>query len=482
MSGAQLTDRARRQAAKFGAEMLTTRDVVGLEVNGSARTVRFADGDSIDAHTVILATGVSYRQLAAPGLGQLTGRGIFYGSSLSESAGCAGQDVYIVGGANSAGQAAVYLSRGARSVTILVRAPSLETSMSYYLIQQIAEIPAISVRSCTEIAAAHGSDHLEQLTLRDSKTGATEMVDAQWLFVFIGAAPRTDWLDGVVVRDDRGFVVAGPDLSVEGQRPRGSARLTARPTTWRPASPGCSWPATRGRSRPSGSPPRWGKAHGRDARAPLPGEAMSGQAEGAEQAGQAGHSEHLPCSVAELRTLFLFEKLSEEQLAWLCREGHVERIEPGPVYLEGEPAACFYVLLEGTTVMSRRVGADDVDITRTSNRGVYAGAFNAYLGDRVPQVYNSSLRVTAPSRFFVLDAAVFAHMMREWFPMAVHLLEGVFFGAKSTREAIGQRERLLALGTLSAGLTHELNNPAAAAVRATSALRERVARCATSWA
>ncbi len=221
VSGAQLTDRARRQAAKFGAEMLTTRDVVGLEVNGSARTVRFADGDSIDAHTVILATGVSYRQLAAPGLGQLTGRGIFYGSSLSESAGCAGQDVFIVGGANSAGQAAVYLSRGARSVTILVRAPSLDTSMSYYLIQQIAKIPAISVRSCTEIAAAHGSDHLERLTLRDSKTGVTEMVDAQWLFVFIGAAPRTDWLDGVVVRDDRGFVVSGPDLSVEGQRPRG---------------------------------------------------------------------------------------------------------------------------------------------------------------------------------------------------------------------------------------------------------------------
>ena len=183
----------------------------------------------------------------------------------------------------------------------------------------------------------------------------------------------------------------------------------------------------------------------------------------------------LPCSPDELRTLFLFEKLSDDQLAWLCRNGHVERIEPGPVYLEGEPAACFYVLLEGTMVLSRRVGADDVDVTRTSGRGVYAGAFTAYLGDRVPQTYNNSLRVTAPSRFFVLDAAVYAQMMREWFPMAVHLLEGLFFGAQSTQQAIGQRERLLALGTLSAGLTHELNNPAAAAVRATSALRERVA-------
>ena len=139
MSGAQLTDRARRQATKFGAELLTTRDVVGLEVNGSARTVRFADGATIDAHTVILATGVSYRQLGAPGLDELTGRGVYYGSALTEAANCADQDVYIVGGANSAGQAAVYLSRRAKSVTILVRGPSLERSMSYYLIQQIGE-------------------------------------------------------------------------------------------------------------------------------------------------------------------------------------------------------------------------------------------------------------------------------------------------------------------------------------------------------
>ena len=182
-----------------------------------------------------------------------------------------------------------------------------------------------------------------------------------------------------------------------------------------------------------------------------------------------------PCSVDELRALFLFEKLTEEQLDWLCRTGHVERWEPGPVYTEGDPATCFYVLLDGGVVMSRRVGSDDVEVTRTVSPGVYAGAFNAYLGDRVPQVYNGSLRVTTPTRFFVLDAADFAWMMNEWFPMAVHMLEGLIFGTKNTQQAIGQRERLLALGSLSAGLTHELNNPAAAAVRATSALRERVA-------
>jgi signal transduction histidine kinase len=187
------------------------------------------------------------------------------------------------------------------------------------------------------------------------------------------------------------------------------------------------------------------------------------------------HEQSLRCSADELRMLFLFEKLTGEQLAWLCSHGHVERIEPGQVYAEGEPARCLYVLLDGALVLSRRVGADDVEVVRTSERGVYAGAFFAYLGNRVPQVYNNSLRVTEPSRFFVLDASVFAGMMREWFPMAVHMLEGLFFGVQNTQQAVGQRERLLALGSLSAGLTHELNNPAAAAVRATSALRERVA-------
>jgi thioredoxin reductase (NADPH) len=221
VSGAQLTDRARRQATKFGAEVLTTREVTGLEVRGPARRVTFADGTFLDAQAIILATGVSYRRLGAPGLDDLTGRGVYYGSALTEAAACAGQDVYVVGGANSAGQAAVYLSRFAKSVTMLVRGSSLEKSMSYYLIKQIADIPSITVRTCTEVIGASGDDHLENLTLRNTATGATEIVDAQLLFLFIGAAPLTDWLDGVVARDARGFVVTGPDLASSGERPRG---------------------------------------------------------------------------------------------------------------------------------------------------------------------------------------------------------------------------------------------------------------------
>jgi len=180
-----------------------------------------------------------------------------------------------------------------------------------------------------------------------------------------------------------------------------------------------------------------------------------------------------PCSADELSTLFLFEKLTAEQLGWLCREGRTVSVDAGQLYAEGEPATCFYVLLEGTVVLLRRVGGDDIEVNRTDMRGAYGGAFFAYLGDRVPQVYNNSMRAVTPCRFFVLDAAKFAQLMHDWFPMAVHLLEGLFFGIKNTQEAIGQRERLLALGSLSAGLTHELNNPAAAAVRATRALSER---------
>ncbi|MER6466465.1 FAD-dependent oxidoreductase [Streptomyces sp. NPDC048409] len=219
VSGAQLTDRARRQAAKFGAEVLTAREVTALEVNGAARVVRFADGSTIAAHSVILATGVQYRQLEAEGCLNLTGCGVYYGSALTEAASCQGQDVYIVGGANSAGQAAMYLSRFAKSVTLLVRGADLSASMSYYLIQQINEAPNISVRGHTLVDSAHGTDRLERLTLRHSVSGETESVEAQWMFVFIGAAPLTDWLGDTVLRDGRGFILAGPDLSVDGQPP-----------------------------------------------------------------------------------------------------------------------------------------------------------------------------------------------------------------------------------------------------------------------
>jgi signal transduction histidine kinase len=178
---------------------------------------------------------------------------------------------------------------------------------------------------------------------------------------------------------------------------------------------------------------------------------------------------------AELQTLFLFEALDDEQLAWLAEHGRVEEHPAGPIYAEGEPATCFYVLLSGTVSLSRQVRGDPVETNRTDQRGVYAGAMQAYLGDQVAQVYANSMRALSPAEFFVLPAEDFATMMRTWFPIALHLMEGLFFGMRNMQTIVGERERLLALGSLSAGLTHELNNPAAAAVRATSVLRDRVA-------
>jgi thioredoxin reductase (NADPH) len=221
VSGVQLTDRARRQATRFGAEILTAAAVTGLSVRGSSRVVGLADGGEVAAHTVILATGVAYATLDVPGTRELTGRGIFYGSAATEAPACADEDVYVVGGANSAGQAAVYLSRHARRVTMVVRADSLERSMSHYLVRQIRDMANIEVRLNTMVAGASGAEHLERLRLCDTGTGTVEEVPAAFLFVFIGAAPRTEWLDGVVQRDRRGFVVTGPDLLVDGRPPRG---------------------------------------------------------------------------------------------------------------------------------------------------------------------------------------------------------------------------------------------------------------------
>jgi signal transduction histidine kinase len=178
----------------------------------------------------------------------------------------------------------------------------------------------------------------------------------------------------------------------------------------------------------------------------------------------------------ELRKLFLFEDLDEDQLAWVAENGDVvDRGAGTEVSVEGEPAECFFVLLEGTMTMVRLVGGSEVETVRTSHRGVYSGAVQFYFGDRLEQRYPATVRAISDCRFLALPAGPFAEVFRRWYPMAVHLLEGMFVGQRNSAELVGQRERLLALGKLTAGLTHELNNPAAAAARATDALRDRFA-------
>ena len=207
VTGADLTGRASTQAQRLGAEVLTVREVATLEARGPARVVVMSDGTELAAHALLIATGVSWRKLDVPGAGELAGKGVYYGAARSEAVACSGEEVFVVGGANSAGQAAVHLAGYAAKVTILYRGDDLATSMSQYLIEQLEKLANVEVRLRTQVTAIHGDDSVEAITINGS-----ERASGTSLFIFIGASPRTDWLDGVLARDPRGFVLAGPDV------------------------------------------------------------------------------------------------------------------------------------------------------------------------------------------------------------------------------------------------------------------------------
>ena len=211
LSGADLAQRAVAQATRFGAEMLLARDVVGLETRGPVRAVRFRDSGDLEARAVVVASGVSYRRLEGPGLAELTGRGVYYGSSASEASQCEGDVVYVVGGANSAGQAALNFARYAKRVVMVVRGGALEDTMSLYLVAQVRAKANVEVRLRSSVIAAQGDGHLASLMLCEQGSSPLEL-PADWLFVYIGASPRTDWLGDAVARDPRGFVLTGQDL------------------------------------------------------------------------------------------------------------------------------------------------------------------------------------------------------------------------------------------------------------------------------
>ena len=231
LSGADLAERALRQADRFGVEVLTPATVSKIRVEDPYRVLTLEDGSEVSAYAVVVATGVSWRKLDVPGAEQLTGAGVYYGAAMTEAMSCEDSDVYVVGGANSAGQAAMYFSKYARSVTMLVRAKgikpddqergyeALEASMSSYLIDQIKATSNIFVRSCCVVKEVHGEKSLDAITLHDEFKGSDEKVEASALFIFIGAEPHTDWLQGVVQRDNRGFLMAGSDLMKDGKRP-----------------------------------------------------------------------------------------------------------------------------------------------------------------------------------------------------------------------------------------------------------------------
>ncbi|MBW4470145.1 MAG: FAD-dependent oxidoreductase [Stenomitos rutilans HA7619-LM2] len=220
LSGADLARRAVTQARRFGVEILA-QEAIDIRVEDPYRIVKLADGSEVSCHALMIATGVSYRKLNVPGIDQLNGAGVYYGAAMTEAIACGGEDVYIIGGANSAGQAAMHFSKYARQVVMLVRGESLTKSMSQYLIDQIGATENISVCTGCSVVEVKGTEHLEAIVIANAETGTTETVPAASLFVFIGASPRTDWLDGVVERDQQGFILTGRDLTREKQRPKG---------------------------------------------------------------------------------------------------------------------------------------------------------------------------------------------------------------------------------------------------------------------
>jgi thioredoxin reductase (NADPH) len=221
LSGADLARRAVAQARRFGVEILSPREVCSIRVEDPYRIIKLDDGTEVAGQALLLASGVSYRKLGVPGCDRLAGAGVYYGAAMTEALACRGEDVYIVGGANSAGQAAMYFSRFARRVVMLVRGESLTASMSQYLIDQIDGTPNIEVCPHCQVLDAGGDRNLECLTIYNSRTGEKQVVPAASLFIFIGAQPHTDYAAGVLERDDRGFILAGRDLMPDGKRPAG---------------------------------------------------------------------------------------------------------------------------------------------------------------------------------------------------------------------------------------------------------------------
>src|SRR5690606_23533565 len=221
LSGADLARRAVAQARRFGVEILSPQEATSIILRNASRTLKLADNSEINCHALVISTGVSYRKLQAPGIEKLTGSGVYYGAAMTEAIYCEGEDVYVVGGANSAGQAALYFSKYARRVIMLVRRDSLSSTMSRYLVDRIKQTPNIDIWPCSEVSEAIGETRLEMLRVRHNRSGEEELLECSRLFIFIGAAPRTQWLPDAIQRDPAGFILTGPHLMVNGKNPKG---------------------------------------------------------------------------------------------------------------------------------------------------------------------------------------------------------------------------------------------------------------------
>jgi thioredoxin reductase (NADPH) len=464
LSGADLARRATAQARRLGAEMLTAREAVALRENGPARVVTLAGGEEIGSHSVLIATGVHYSRLDAPGVAALTGSGVYYGAA-PDAAEVEGEDVAVVGAANSAGQAAIELATKARTVTILCRGDGLETSMSHYLVEQLRSLPNVEVRTHAVVAAASGDGRLEELTI--AAGGREEGMAVTRAFVFIGAKPLTVWLDGTVALDPAGFIVSGPSLlRIDG---RHRWRLDRDPFPLETSLPGVF---VAGDVRDQ-SIKRVASAVGEGSMAVqlvhqylgglVPAGASSAPAERALAPGAGG------IVVDRLREAPILAALEDEELERVVALGRERRLAAGEfLFREGDGASAFHVVLEGELETTRGVAGEQVPMMSHAPGG-YLGAM-ALLTETA---YRGSTRALVDALLFELDgddfrklALTHPSLLREFVLPAIENVSGKIKGVER------DREKFLEIGKLAAGLAHGLNNPAAAAVRDVAILRD----------
>ncbi len=449
LTGADLAARAMDQAKRFGAEMVLAREVVGFDSRGPVRAVRFSDGTEIEARALLIASGCSYQLLDAAGLGGLTGRGVYYGASASQASACVGDDVYVVGAANSAGQAVLNLARFARRVVLVVRGDALEKAMSRYLVERIRATDNVEVRLQTEVTAGSGEDHLEGLTLADHGAGTN--------------GRRRDQLAVRVHRSDTAHRVARGR-----RRARREGLCDDRSRSAR-------------QERAPALAPRQGPVHARDERARRL--RRRGRSVRLDEAScvRGRRRRHVRASgpplpdddlmkADDLREGFLFKSFTDDQLNELLAVGDEIAFEEGEeLFKEGDPADFWWVLLDGQVSMVRRAGREQAVVMMTMDRpGQWAGGFQAW----ADASYLATGRGAVPGRMFRVPAKELGRLANEWTPFGVHMIQGFFQTVRVMDTLSREREQLIKLGEQSARLAHEINNPASAMARSVDALSE----------
>jgi thioredoxin reductase (NADPH) len=458
LSGSDLARRAVAQATRFGAELLTPQEVVGVRLQDNYRVIKLADGSEISCQALLIATGVSYRKLNVPGADRLAGAGVFYGAAITEALEYRDRDVFIVGAGNSAGQAAVHLAQYARSVTILVRGESLDESMSQYLIAQLGETPNIAVRSRTTVQEALGETHLESLRLEDTRAGEHSTVAADALFIFIGAMPRTEWVAGLVERDNHGFIPTGLDVMREGQPPHGWP-LERDPFWLESSVPGIF---VAGDVR-HGSIKRIASATGEGAMAvqfvhqhlssPAPRRSINTAA--------ASHAELL-------RNSPVFANLADRDLLLLAEFAQPIEVPAGQLVMEeGKKGDTLYVVIDGELEVSTVRGGHETQLA-VLGRGEVVGEMAVL--QEVPRT--ASVRALRDSRLLVITQAAFLNMLMKNAAALRQILRTVSTRIRDTEAIVMQQAKMAALGTLAAGLAHQLNNPSSAVLSSAARLRE----------